>query len=211
MASPAAAAASFSDNFEAGASRLWGNEQGAWSAASGLYDAAFPSNFPSAHSSLPFVLVDFTIELDVIDVKDGGVWLRSSAAPGAVGRTGVLLVTGGNGGTGTGLYWHAVTSGDYGSKLNEQTGLFASGVSDAHLRIVVEGDVYSVYLDGAQSPATTLTTSAFGQGQVALYDFSTQRFDNVVVTPVPEPQAAMLFALGLTVVAGAIWGRRRKR
>ena len=212
LAPSLAGAASFSDTFETAASPLWGNEQGSWSATSGVYDAAAPGTFPNAHSSLPFVLTDFALELDVKGVKDGGVWLRSTDAPGtSVGRKGVLLVTGGNGGAGTGFYWHIVdTGGGYGGSLNEQTGLFVPGVSDAHLRVVVQGDSYSVYLDGAQTPATTLISSAFGQGQVALYDFSTQSFDNVALTPVPEPRTAVLFAIGLTAVVGSAC-RRRKR
>src|SRR5689334_5458304 len=85
----------FTDNFNAGASPLWGNEVGNWQASGGVYFANSPSNFPNAHSSLPFSLTDFSVDLDINDLQDGGVWLRSTEAAGTnVGRTGVLLVTG---------------------------------------------------------------------------------------------------------------------
>lgn len=207
----------FTDNFNAGASPLWGNEVGTWTAAGGVYSANAPSNFPSAHSSLPFSLTDFSIDFDVNDVQDGGVWLRSAAAPGTnVGRTGVLLVTGGNLGTGTGLYWHIVTDpSTYGSQFDAVNGLFISGVSDPHIRVEVSGNTYSAFVNGSLVPATTLTTSAFASGQVALYDFSNQTFDNVVVaTPdvaaVPEPSGMILFALGaVVVVCRGRWRGRR--
>ena len=96
----------FNDNFDTGASPLWGNESGSWSDSSGVYRASVPDNFPNAHSSLPFNLTDFSVELNINDVADGGVWLRSEAAAGTtIGRTGVLLITG----VGGGLYWHNVT------------------------------------------------------------------------------------------------------
>jgi hypothetical protein len=206
----------FSDNFNTGASPLWGNEIGNWTASGGVYAATSPSNFPSAHSSLPFALTDFSIDFDVNHLQDGGVWLRSAAAPGTnVGRTGVLLVTGGFGGTGTGLYWHVVTNGNsYGPGMNFVNGLFTSGVSDAHIHVEVSGDTFSAFVNGSLVPATTLTTNAFAGGRIALYDFSNQTFDNVVVaTPdaavVPEPPSVILFALA---GAGALfWGRRRGR
>ena len=173
----------FSDGFSAGASPLWGNEIGAWIASGGVYRASALSNFPNAHSSLPFSLTDFSVELDINDARDGGIWLRSAAAPGtAVGRRGVLLVNGGFFSGGNGLYWHVVTDGGtYGGALNVVRGLFTAGVSDLHIRIVVTGNTYSAYINGASIPATTLTTSAFASGRIALYDFSSQTFDNVLV------------------------------
>ena len=109
--------ADFSDNFDTGASPLWGNEVGNWSAAGGVYSASNPSSFPNAYSSLPFNLTDLVVELDTNNVADGGIWLRSTAAAGSVGRTGVLLVTGAGGGT---LYWHDVTNPNtYGAALNQ--------------------------------------------------------------------------------------------
>src|SRR6266436_36967 len=96
-AAPDCAAALFSDDFNAGASPLWGNEVGSWFAAGGVYDSQFPSNSPLTYSSLPFALSDFSIDVDINHLQDGGIWLHS-----ADNGNGVLLVTGGNGGTGTG-------------------------------------------------------------------------------------------------------------
>ena len=92
------AATVFSDNFDSGASSLWGNEQGGWAASAGVYDSASPRTVPNARSSLPFDLTDFSIDFDVNNLQDGGVWLRSTSAPGSsIGQAGVLLVTGGRG------------------------------------------------------------------------------------------------------------------
>ena len=172
----------FTDDFSSGASPQWGNEIGAWTAAGGVYKATILTNFPNAHSSLPFALTDFSVELDINDVGDGGVWLRSALAPGtSVGRTGVLLVNGGFFSGGNGLYWHVVTDGNtYGGAFNIVSGLFTPGVSDPRIRVEVVGNTYSAYVDGASEPATTITTNAFASGQIALYDFSSQTFDNVV-------------------------------
>lgn len=43
------------------------------------------------------------------------------------------------------------------------------------------GETYSAFLDGSSTPASTLTTSLFAKGRVALYDFSGQSFDNFVL------------------------------
>ena len=94
------AATVFSDNFDGGASALWGNERGGWAASGGLYDSASPGTFPNTRSTLPFDLTDFSVDFDVNNLQDGGIWLRSAAAPGsAIGQSGVLLVTGGRAGT----------------------------------------------------------------------------------------------------------------
>ncbi len=195
----------FTDDFATGPDALWGNEIGAWNAAGGVYYAGSPNNFPNSHSSLPFVLTDFSVSFDVMNVSDGGVWLRSAPAPGtSIGRTGVLLVT-----VGSSLYWHEVTSGgSYGGILNQASGLFTRGVSDPALRVDVVGNTYSVYLDGEQTPATTLTSGAFSSGQVALYSNSGQGFDNVVV--VPEPSTAWLLAGALAALGVGVRRRRRR-
>ena len=181
----------FNDDFEGGASPLWGNELGNWTDNGGVYQATNPENFPNSHSSLPFQLVDFVLTVDITDIADGGIWLRSSLAQGTtIGRTGVLLVAGPNGGA----YWHNVTDpGTYGASLNVMNGLFTPNVSDVTLQIVVSGDEYALYVDGSNTAATTLTSDSFASGQIALYDNSSQHFDNVVVT-VPEPSAVALIA-----------------
>lgn len=167
----------FTDNFNAGASPLWGNQSGSWTATGGVYSAQLPSNNPTTYTSLPFALTDFAANVDIVNVKDGGLWLRSSIAGGV--RNGVLLVTGGNLGAGTGLYWHVVTDGLFSPNLNEVSGLFTSGVSDPHIRVEVTGDTYAAFVDASATPATTLTTANFTSGEFGLYDFSSQTFDNV--------------------------------
>ena len=176
-ASSATADVLFVDTFDAGASAQWQNEWGDWVAIDGLYDALQPSNFPSARSSLPFELMNFSVEFDVNDVTDGGIWLHSAAAPGtAIGAKGVLLVT-----KGTSLYWHVVPDGSsYGSIINNASNVFAAG-SDPHIRVDVCGPTYAAFVNGSTTPATILTDTTFTVGRVALYDFSVQTFDNVVV------------------------------
>ena len=56
--------------------------------------------------------------------------------------------------------------------------VFTSG-NDLHLRVEVIGDRYSVFVNGATTPATTLVTSEFSSGRVALYTSGNSRFDNV--------------------------------
>jgi hypothetical protein len=181
VASPAAIL--FSDNFDSGASSLWGNNNGSWSASGGVYAATAPNNFPNAFSLLPFNLTNFVVDVDIQGVTDGGIWLRSSPAPGtAVGVKGVLLVLkyADLGGSGQ-IYWHIVPDGSsYGDALNVNVGSFAAG-SNPHVHVQVSGDTYTAFINGATNAATTLSTSAFGSGQVGLYDFSSQTFDNFVL------------------------------
>jgi len=181
VASPAAIL--FSDNFDSGASALWENNSGSWSASAGVYAATAPNNFPNAFSSLPFNLTNFVVDVDIQGVTDGGIWLRSTPAPGTtVGVKGILLVLKYADFAGSGqIYWHIVPDGSsYGDALNVNVGSFAAG-SSPHVHVEVSGDTYSAFINGATNPATSLTTSAFGSGQVALYDFSSQTFDNFVL------------------------------
>ncbi len=180
----------FSDNFNLGPSPRWGNERGSWSATGGAYRPAAPGNFPAAVSSLPFSLTDFSVDFDINSVSDGGIWLRSSAAPGtAVGFKGILL----NLKPYYGIYWHIVSDGTtYGTDLNHVP--FSS--SNPHVHVEVSGNSYAAFLDGSSTPITTLTTSAFGSGGVALYDNSSQSFDNFVLQAVPEPAAGLLLLVG---------------
>lgn len=171
----------FTDNFARGPSSLWRSEVGGWIADGGVYSATAPENFPNAHSSLPYVLADGSIDVDINDVQDGGIWVRSSPAPGTpIGVKGVLLVTGGGPNNGTGIYWHVVTDGQsYGSVIGSLAGLFTPGSTDAHLTVTFIGDTYRAYVNGTL--VSTITTPAFDVGCVALYDNSGQTFDNVVV------------------------------
>ena len=171
----------FSDDFSSGASPLWGNESGAWSAAGGVYRPSIPQNLPAALSFLPFTMTDFALDVDIGKVMDGGVWLRSSPAPGnSLGIKGVLLnlkIPDG----GPKIYWHIVEDGTaYGIPLNVNYGSFpVEGV--VHLHIEVSGNTYSAFVNGSSNPATALTTRSFSSGRVALYDFSRQSFDNFVL------------------------------
>jgi pectate lyase len=193
----ASAATLFSDNFNSGANPAWGNERGAWRALHGTYDASEPSNAPLTYSSVTTLpnLTDFTVKVRVNDLNDGGVWLRSNYNGGAI--NGVLLVTGGELGTFNGLYWHIVSNGNTGAILNQVSIAGLQG-SSVNLRIRVKGSTYSAYVGNSATPATTLTTSAFASGSVALYDFSPQNgassprgetFDNVVIIGSPPPPA----------------------
>jgi hypothetical protein len=200
---------SFSDSFDAGASAQWGNQRGAWTAAGGVYSASSPSSDPLTYSGLPFLVSNFELEVDINDVGDGGIWLRSDAA----GENGVLLVTGGYGwgagipGSGRSLYWHVVTSGAEGAILNEAANVFTDpGNEDVHLRVTAVGDLYSVFVNGSATPATTLLNFNFPSGLIGLYDWSSQTFDNFTLVGVPEPQAA-----GLLLVAAIAVSRSRRR
>jgi hypothetical protein len=188
----------FSDNFNAGASPLWGNQSGNWAASGGVYNAQNP--FAIDYTSLPFTLTDFAVDVDINDVADGGLWLRSDAS----GQNGILLVTGGNGWgfgsrsslAGRSLYWHVIQNGSISPQLNEVDGLFTPEVSDIHLRIEVIGNVYAAYLNGSSTPVTSLTNSLFPNGEAGLYDFSSQTFDNFTLSQVPEPSSLALLLIG---------------
>lgn len=204
----------FTDDFNSGPSPQWGNESGSWTAAGGVYSATTPANWPDARSVLPFVLSDFIVEFDINDIGDGGILLRGSSD----GENGVLLITGGYGWgfnnmgpfSGNSLYWHQRVGGVSAPPENPVNNLFTPGVTDARLRVEVSGDTYSVFLSGNPNPITTLTTNFFSSGRVGLYDFSSQTFDNLVLSvpdPVPEP-SALLLATTATVLM--MLGARRR-
>lgn len=202
-------AGTFSDDFSSGASSLWGNECGSWIASSGVYYAQSPNNSPATYTSLPFNMTDFTIDTDINGVSDGGIWLRSSYNSGDI--NGVVLVTGGYGRSFTGLYWHVIQNCSCSSVINPVAGLFNQG-DDVHVRVVVSGNQYSAYIGDSTTPVTTLYTDLFASGNVGLYDFSGQKFDNVRVEGqgvVPEPSSYLALFSGLASLGGFAIRRRR--
>jgi hypothetical protein len=218
--SPCQAAIVFSDNFNAGASAAWGNERGSWRAADGVYDAGAPDNSPLTYSSVTTLsgLTDFEVDVDVNDLDDGGIWLRSDYNGGNI--NGVLLVTGGSTGNNNGLYWHVVQNGSAGGILGS-VGLAGAQGSDVHLHIEVIGNSYSVFVNGNTTALTSISTNAFASGRVGLYDFSPtsgastprgQTFDNFQVndltSTVPEPSSLVLMSLGAVALAALRHGRR---
>jgi hypothetical protein len=184
----------FTDNFDAGASPLWSNLRGAWTAAGGVYSATYPQNIPPTFTGLPFVLENFAVDVDINQVADGGVWLRC----GASGTNGVLLVTGGfgwgsgirGGNAGRSLYWHVITPQNWSSPpvLGEVDNVFTNpGVQNVHLRVEVVGNRYSAFLNGSTNATTVIveTNSIYNSGHVGLYDYSVQTFDNFVLSIPP--------------------------
>ena len=202
----------FQDNFESRASPLWSNSIGNWTTSGGVYYAQQPSNNPVTYTSLPFILTDFEVSFDMNNIRDGGIFLRSSFNPLNNHISGVYLVLGGFGGTGTGMYWQ-VSHDEIPTSLpwyNEVSGLFSpGGVSDANIKIVVSGNLYSAYVNNNPIPATSFYNNEFSSGMVALYDYGVflqterQSFDNFKLdgSPVPIPGAALLIGTGIVRLA----------
>ncbi|WP_432460264.1 PEP-CTERM sorting domain-containing protein [Agarivorans sp. QJM3NY_25] len=201
IAGSSIAAVIFTDDFDSAASPLWGNEQGSWNDKGGAYQSTSGNQ---AFSLLPTDLRDFSVELDINDVWDGGVVLRSSYNGGLF--NGIALITGGLGGGGTGVYWHEFVNGGNSPVLKHSGALFPSK-SDIHLKIDVFGDTYSAFVNGTL--VTTLTSSLYSQGQVGLFNNRLgQSFDNISVSSVPEPSTIFLAAFG---IAGLCMLRRNKK
>ena len=209
---PVDAAVLFTDSFSTNGtdSPPWGNQSGNWSANNGVYAAASPSASPLTYSSLTsFDLTDFSFQVDVNDISDGGIWLRSDYNGGQ--ENGVLLVLGG-GGFGSGvttppagheLYWHVVQNGVPGVGHNIIGDEFTPG-ENATVRVDVVGDTYSAFVNGTL--ASTFVDSTYTHGQVGLYDFySSLSFDNAELNTVPEPASGAIFA---SLVLGMVALRR---
>jgi hypothetical protein len=205
----------FQDNFNSGASPLWGNEIGQWRVNNGIYEATRPTgrqpNIP--YSSLPFELRDFSIQVDINDIGDGGLFLRSRN-----NQNGVLLVTGGDGywdasnnpQAGKDLYWAVFVNGQPNPPglLSRVPNVFVPGVTDATIRVDVTGNNYLAYVNGQL--ISTLTNTSFTSGRVALYDAVNpqQTFDNVILTVIPEPSGILLGTMG--ILSAMFYCRPRK-
>ena len=184
----------FSDNFNSGASSAWGNEAGNWTANGGVYRAQSPNNFPNTHSFVTTFpsLTDFSVSTIVVSGRDGGIWLRAAADPtSSVGVTGILLIFLNDGIHDNTLFWHQVTTANggnpYGAELNTASNL---PLGNFLLRIDVQGNTYSAYLNGSNTPATTFTSSLFTSGYTGVYDHDifnngAQAFDNFSLNSLP--------------------------
>jgi hypothetical protein len=81
--------------------------------------------------------------------------------------------------------------------MNEVDNVFTNpGVENVQIEVQVSGNIYSVYVNGSSNATTSLTNNTFSNGLVALYDYSSQTFDNVVIQ-VPT-RAGGPFALAIT-------------
>jgi hypothetical protein len=214
----------FFDDFNSGASPVWSNTLGNWTAAEGVYRAQQPNNFPNAHSFVSTFpsLTDFSVTVDVNAARDGGVWLRASDVPGVgPGVTGVLLIFLNDEIHQNTLFWHEVRRPTptselvYGPELNSRSNQFLGNFS---LRIDVQGNTYSAFVNGSSTPATTFVSNRFTSGYVGLYDdqpvfdADVQSFDNFRLSvSVPGPiVGAGLPGLILATSMGLLgWWRRR--
>jgi hypothetical protein len=130
----------FADNFVGGESPLWDAANGDWEtfvhpandpadpiAGDTGYGVTDPENGeygPATYSGLPWVFGNYTLDVDISALGDGGIWLRmgytldKNGDPVPNGQ-GILLVCGGNGfgypnrnlndpRTGTSLYYHYI-------------------------------------------------------------------------------------------------------
>lgn len=174
----------FLDGFAPEQSALWEVVSGVWQSEPGIYDTE-PGE--GGVTLLPFELSDYVLEVDVRAISDGGIWVRAiDDGQGEIGPTGVLLVTGGLGGGGQGMYWHIDEGQGLGDVLELNNDLGLNG-KDARIRIEVSGDTFAAFVNNNPVAATKLTLSPerfekYSSGRVGLYDNSnTQKFDGVLI------------------------------
>jgi len=194
----------FINDFNSQTNSVWGSETGTWLAEGGVYKTSTPSCMPQTYSSITSLpnLTDFTVNVDINSLNDGGIFLRSQD-----NLHGILLVTGG---MIDGLYWHIVNDSYY-----PRTGdLYIAGFkgSNSHITIDVKGNTYTAYVNNNKELSTTLVDNTYTSGKVALYSNSSQTFDNIVIsdnspTPTPEPSTLIL---GFMSLSGLFGLKRRK-
>ncbi|HUB25105.1 MAG TPA: LamG-like jellyroll fold domain-containing protein [Tepidisphaeraceae bacterium] len=163
----------FQDSFDGPPSTQWSNSVGDWTTSNGCYFATQPRGRPATYTGLPFDLTDFTVDVDIKNVGDGGLWLRSDGSD----QNGVLLVTGGLGygdgqrgnGAGGALYWHVYQNGRHADPISVANGVFVPD-TNCHIHVVVRGDHYAAFINGATTPASEFVDDTYSHGQVGLYD-----------------------------------------
>jgi hypothetical protein len=178
LATPTPAEVLFTDDFNSGASADWGNELGDWTADGGVYFALSPSTNPPAYTSVTVLpeLTDFTVEFDVNEVNDGGVFLRSRLCDNGQVE-GVLLVIGGWNGSHNGVYWHEWDCSGHGPILGMVEIPDFQG-TNAHVLVAVDDSTYSAYVNDSNEPTSSIVTNRFVSGSVGLYQYLPQSFDN---------------------------------
>lgn len=204
-----AATVSFTDNFTPSASPLWNNYAGNWATSNGQYYAQQPNNSPSTFTGLPYELTNYTLTVTINNLGDAGIWLRGNGSNQIVGSSpanGILLIIGGGGygqGTrggaaGTSLYWVTPEGGS----VNQVQGVFTPGGTYT-ITVTVNGNVYSVYINGSSTPATTLVNSDFTYGQVGLYD---DQPNTITASGSGPPTTFSGFSLSGALYSGSVIG-----
>ena len=160
----------FTDNFSPPSS-LWNSLTGNWTASAGDYYAQNPNNSPFALTVLPLDLSNYSLTVQVNNLADSGILVRSNGSSNYV-----LLVLGGLGYgqgirssvAGTGIYW--ADSSNPNATTNLVTNVFTPGGTYS-ITVTAVGDTFSAYINGASTPVTTITDAAGGaSGMVGLYD-----------------------------------------
>ncbi|MFT3684583.1 MAG: LamG domain-containing protein [Phycisphaerales bacterium] len=150
----------------------WSNYSGNWANTGDGYRPLSPDNDPITCTALPYDLVDYDLTVDIHNLTDGGVWVRTDGT----NQNGLLLITGGwgygqgvrGGNCGAVLYFHRIVNGSASEPLALTAPIFTPG-TDHSIRVAVSGPVYAVYVDGAAAPATVLVDTTFSHGRVGLY------------------------------------------
>ncbi len=169
----------------------WNNERGNWAVTSGTWAAGTPGTYLPlvTYSSFDSTQTDFLIELDVPNAShanfdtNGGIWLRSEISSAFPYPRGVVLAWGEAFPWGGGdVYWHRNYGSGYQSAQNVAHSVYTAGQT-LHLRIEVRGDTYTCWVNDAQTPTTTLVTSEFPAGKIALLDgvANGTTFDNIFI------------------------------
>lgn len=170
------------DNFDAGPQQPWISVRGDWTAADGTYQAQQPGNSPVTAAILPYELVDFSFEVDLLQPADGGLWVRANADATA----GVILVV-----FADRLYWHVISDPASGPWTPHGFANIvpALGSGTTRVRVTGNGPILRAYLNDDSVAVSTLDLdtvatppgSQFLRGRVGLYDNASPgtRFDNV--------------------------------